>query len=130
DRPPADGGDDQGAAHRARVLPLPQREHARLEDPALLEALRRAGDAEAARPLAGVAGRRSLVAEADGGSTRARALAPRGGGALMNVKRLETKCGARVRVLEAGSRAPLVFPHGAGGFLHAHPFLDAPATAC
>src|SRR5437016_4482475 len=128
DRPPADGRDDQGAAHRARVLPLPQRQHARLEDPAFLEALRRAGDAEAPRPLAGVAGRRPLVAEADGGPTRARAVAPASGGALMNVKRVETKRGARVRVLEAGSGAPVVFLHGAGGFLHENPFLDELAT--
>jgi len=46
----------------------------------------------------------------------------------MNVKRVETKRGARVRVLEAGSGAPLVFLHGAGGFLHENPFLDELAT--
>src|SRR5439155_1012456 len=85
-------------------------------------------DAEAPRPLAGVAGRRPLVAEADGGQARARAVAPASGGALMNVKRVETKRGARVRVLEAGSGAPVVFLHGAGGFLHENPFLDELAT--
>src|SRR5207249_327566 len=67
-------------------------------------------------------------AEADGGSTRARAVASRGGGTAMNVKRVETKRGARVRVLEAGSGASLVFLHGAGGFLHENPFLDELAT--
>jgi pimeloyl-ACP methyl ester carboxylesterase len=46
----------------------------------------------------------------------------------MNVKRVETKRGARVRVLEAGSGAPIVFLHGAGGFLHENPFLDELAT--
>ena len=46
----------------------------------------------------------------------------------MNVKWVETKRGARVRVLEAGSGAPVVFLHGAGGFLHENPFLDELAT--
>src|SRR5262249_14365792 len=41
--------------------------HAGLEDPALLEALRREGDAEAAPPLARVRERQPLVDQPDGG---------------------------------------------------------------
>jgi pimeloyl-ACP methyl ester carboxylesterase len=37
---------------------------------------------------------------------------------------VETKKGTRCRVLEAGSGAPLVFLHGAGGLLRDNPFLD------
>jgi len=43
----------------------------------------------------------------------------------MNARQVETPRGARVRVLEAGSGAPLVFLHGAAGFLNENPFLDA-----
>ena len=46
----------------------------------------------------------------------------------MKAKQLETKRGARVRVLEAGSGAPVVFLHGAGGLLDENPFLDELAT--
>jgi pimeloyl-ACP methyl ester carboxylesterase len=37
---------------------------------------------------------------------------------------VETARGARCRVLEAGSGAPVVFFHGAGGLLTENPFLD------
>ena len=60
-RAPAAGGGHQGPARGPPLLSLPQRQHARLEDPALVQALRRARHAEAARPLAGVEGRRPLV---------------------------------------------------------------------
>ena len=46
----------------------------------------------------------------------------------MKARQLETKRGARVRVLEAGSGAPVVFLHGAGGLLDENPFLDELAT--
>jgi pimeloyl-ACP methyl ester carboxylesterase len=46
----------------------------------------------------------------------------------MNERRIETKRGARIRVLEGGRGAPLVFLHGAGGLLHENPFLDDLAT--
>jgi len=42
----------------------------------------------------------------------------------MNARKIETKRGARVRVFEAGSGAPLVFMHGAGGLFVENPFLD------
>jgi pimeloyl-ACP methyl ester carboxylesterase len=37
---------------------------------------------------------------------------------------IETKRGAKVRVFDAGSGAPLVFLHGAGGLFPENPFLD------
>jgi pimeloyl-ACP methyl ester carboxylesterase len=37
---------------------------------------------------------------------------------------IDTKRGARVRVLEAGSGAPLIFLHSAGGLFPDNPFLD------
>jgi pimeloyl-ACP methyl ester carboxylesterase len=42
----------------------------------------------------------------------------------MKARTIETKRGARCRVLEAGSGMPLVFFHGAGGLLADNPFLD------
>jgi pimeloyl-ACP methyl ester carboxylesterase len=42
----------------------------------------------------------------------------------MKAQLVDTKKGTRCRVLEAGSGAPLVFLHGAGGLLRDNPFLD------
>jgi len=42
----------------------------------------------------------------------------------MNGRMIETRRGAKVRVLEAGSGNPLVFMHGAGGLFPDNPFLD------
>jgi pimeloyl-ACP methyl ester carboxylesterase len=42
----------------------------------------------------------------------------------ITMRRIETKRGAQVRVFEAGSGAPLVFMHGAGGLFPQNPFLD------
>src|SRR5687768_10455209 len=42
----------------------------------------------------------------------------------VSVRRIETKRGAKVRVFEAGSGAPLVFLHSAGGLFPQNPFLD------
>jgi pimeloyl-ACP methyl ester carboxylesterase len=42
----------------------------------------------------------------------------------MKAQVVETKKGTRCRVLEAGSGAPLVFLHGAGGLLRDNAFLD------
>ena len=42
----------------------------------------------------------------------------------MKAQLVETRKGTRCRVLEAGSGAPLVFLHGAGGLLRDNPFLD------
>lgn len=42
----------------------------------------------------------------------------------MMSRTIETKRGATVRVFEAGSGAPLVFLHGAGGLFAENPFLD------
>jgi pimeloyl-ACP methyl ester carboxylesterase len=42
----------------------------------------------------------------------------------MKARSVETKKGARCRVLEAGSGMPVVFLHGAGGLLADNPFLD------
>lgn len=42
----------------------------------------------------------------------------------MKSRTIETKRGAKVRVFEAGSGAPLVFLHGAGGLFADNPFLD------
>ena len=40
------------------------------------------------------------------------------------IESINTKRGCKVRVLEAGSGAPLVFLHGAGGLFPENPFLD------
>src|SRR5437016_12633230 len=45
--------------------------------------------------------------------------------AAMKWRTLDTKKGPRLRVLEGGSGAPLVYFHGAGGLLKDNPFLDA-----
>ena len=42
----------------------------------------------------------------------------------MKARTIETKRGARCRVLEAGSGMPVVFFHSAGGLLADNPFLD------
>jgi pimeloyl-ACP methyl ester carboxylesterase len=42
----------------------------------------------------------------------------------MKARSIETRRGIRCRVFEAGSGAPLVFFHGAGGLLRDNPFLD------
>jgi pimeloyl-ACP methyl ester carboxylesterase len=42
----------------------------------------------------------------------------------MKAQAIETRKGARCRVLEAGSGTPVVFFHGAGGLLADNPFLD------
>ena len=42
----------------------------------------------------------------------------------MNSRMIETRPGIKVRVFEAGSGAPLVFFHGAGGLFGHDPFLD------
>ncbi len=42
----------------------------------------------------------------------------------MKAQTIETRKGARCRVLEAGSGMPVVFFHGAGGLLADNPFLD------
>jgi pimeloyl-ACP methyl ester carboxylesterase len=43
---------------------------------------------------------------------------------VMKAQTIETRRGARCRVLEAGSGQPVVFLHGAGGLLADNPFLD------
>src|SRR4029453_14539388 len=48
----------------------------------------------------------------------------RRGVGTMKAQVVETKKGTRCRVLEAGSGAPLVFMHSAGGLLRDNPFLD------
>jgi pimeloyl-ACP methyl ester carboxylesterase len=47
----------------------------------------------------------------------------------MTSDRILTKRGASVRVLTAGSGTPLVFLHGAGGFLADNPFLERLAAS-
>jgi pimeloyl-ACP methyl ester carboxylesterase len=42
----------------------------------------------------------------------------------VSMRRIDTKRGTSVRVFEAGSGAPLVFMHGAGGLFPQNPFLD------
>jgi pimeloyl-ACP methyl ester carboxylesterase len=42
----------------------------------------------------------------------------------MKTRTVETARGAQIRVFEAGSGAPLVFLHGAGGLFVENPFLD------
>lgn len=42
----------------------------------------------------------------------------------VNMQKIETKRGAKVRVFESGRGTPLVFMHGAGGLFPQNPFLD------
>jgi len=44
--------------------------------------------------------------------------------AAVKTRLVDTRKGTRCRVLEAGSGAPVVFLHGAGGLLRDNPFLD------
>jgi pimeloyl-ACP methyl ester carboxylesterase len=46
----------------------------------------------------------------------------------MKTRMVETGRGARCRVLEGGSGAPVVFLHGVGGLFRENPFLDELAT--
>jgi pimeloyl-ACP methyl ester carboxylesterase len=46
----------------------------------------------------------------------------------MKTRTIETRRGARCRVLEGGSGAPVVFLHGAAGLLGENPFLDQLAS--
>jgi pimeloyl-ACP methyl ester carboxylesterase len=46
----------------------------------------------------------------------------------MKAQTIETRKGARCRVLEAGSGMPVVFLHGAGGLLADNPFLEGLAA--
>src|SRR5439155_19251217 len=86
-------------------------------------------DAASAPSLAGVQGRSALVDQAHGGpppsgrDAAGRREAWRGL-AEMKAQTIETRKGARCRVLEAGSGMPVVFLHGAGRLLADNPFLD------
>ena len=42
----------------------------------------------------------------------------------MKSRMIETRRGAKIRVFDGGSGAPLVFLHGAGGLFPENPFLD------
>src|SRR5215470_3748238 len=110
---PAARGVHQGAPRRPHLLPLPQRQHAGLEDALLEQALRGEGDAAPPRPLAGVEARSALVDHPHG-----RALASGGDDAGGG------KGSRGAAVLESGSGHPLVFFHSAGGLLAENPFLD------
>src|SRR4029079_8074782 len=106
-----------------------QRQHAGLEGAALEQALRREGDAAAARPVARLEARRALVdpshgrAHPSGGAQAGRREGARGM-AAMKWRTLETRKGTRCRVLDGGSGAPVVFFHSAGGLLADNPFLE------
>ena len=120
DGAPAARGVHQGPPHRPPLLPVPQRQHAGLEDAPLLEALRREGHAAPARHVA-----RSGSTTSAGGCTRwTIASVPR---SVSPARRRSARSG-RDEVAddrdEAGhalprargrQRAPLVFLHGAGG---------------
>ena len=66
DRPPADGGPDQGPERRQHLLPDARREHAGRQVHVFDQAVRREGDAEAAQHVPRLRGRRPLLVQAAG----------------------------------------------------------------
>src|SRR5205085_11397060 len=124
DGAPADGGADQDAAGRQRLLPAPYRQYARRQGAPFDQAVRREGDPASAQPVAGLAEPRRPLLVPSHARAGADADCRRMTSSFLTLKSPPT----RIEVVQAGKGRDLLFLHGAGGHMPNDPLLAALAT--